>query len=108
MADEDRRGSRADDDRRREALHETVGRKARRKSRARREGDQVLSFGLGTFGLVGWSVMIPTVVGIAVGVWLDARSSGGRISWTLTGLLAGIALGCVNAWYWVQKKSRER
>lgn len=95
-------GERRDRDR----LHETVGRKAERKARSREEGDRVISFGLGTFGLVGWSVMIPTVLGIAIGVWLDARYTG-EISWTLTGLLTGIALGCLNAWYWVQRKSRE-
>ena len=104
MADDrDRRGRQE----RREDLLQTVGRKATRKERAREEGDRVLSFGLGTFGLVGWSVMIPTVIGIAIGVWLDA-SHEGQISWTLTGLLTGVALGCLNAWYWVNRKSRER
>jgi ATP synthase protein I len=92
------------DDHRDEVLR-SVGRKASRKARAREEGDHVLSFGLGTFGLVGWSVMIPTVLGIAAGVWLDARDPG-RISWTLTGLLAGVLAGAFNAWYWVSRKSR--
>lgn len=103
MADASDRNDRQE---RREDLLETVDRKARRKERARKEGDSVLSFGLGTFGLVGWSVMIPTVIGIALGVWLDARYEG-QVSWTLTGLLTGIALGCLNAWYWVNRKSRE-
>lgn len=87
-------------------LLETVEEKARRKARAREEGDRTLWFGLGTFGLVGWSVMLPTVLGIAAGAWLDARHDG-RISWILTGLITGVILGCVNAWFWVQKKSRE-
>lgn len=87
-------------------LLETMEEKARQKARAREEGDRTLWFGLGTFGLVGWSVMLPTVLGIALGAWLDARHEG-DISWILTGLITGVILGCVNAWYWIQKKSRE-
>lgn len=82
-----------------------IDRKARRKRSAReRKDEQSIWFGLGMFGLVGWAVAVPTVIGIAVGVWLDS-SHEGSISWTLTMLTAGVVLGCLNAWYWV---SRER
>lgn len=101
----DGRGGKSDRGRR-EALLHTVEEKARRKEQARREGDRTLWFGLGTFGLVGWSVILPTVVGIAAGVWLDRRVEG-RISWALTGLVTGVILGCVNAWYWIRRKSAE-
>jgi ATP synthase protein I len=86
-------------------LEERTARKAARKLRARREGDRGIWFGLGMFGLVGWSVSIPTVLGIAIGVWLDHRFPGG-ISWTLTGLLIGIVVGCFNAWYWIGHEGR--
>lgn len=82
-----------------------VDRKARRKLRARRERDRGVWFGLGMFGLVGWSVAVPTVAGTALGLWLDARLDD-RVSWTLTLLLAGVALGCLNAWFWVKRESR--
>ena len=55
-------------------------------------------------GLVGWSVVVPTLLGIAIGLWLD-RSFSGPASWTLTFLLFGVGLGCVNAWYWVQRQN---
>jgi ATP synthase protein I len=29
------------------------------------------------------------------------------VSWTLTLLLAGAALGALNAWYWVQREGRD-
>jgi ATP synthase protein I len=80
-----------------------LGRKAERKLRARREGDRGIWFGLGMMGMVGWAVSVPTVVGLAVGVWLDARL-GGTVSWTLTGLVLGVALGCLNAWYWIRRE----
>ena len=83
-----------------------VARKAARRQRAEREGDQSIWFSLGLFGLVGWSVAIPTLLGLALGIWIDTRWPG-RVSWTLTLLFVGIALGCANAWYWVKQESRD-
>ncbi len=93
------------DARREDVLLDTVRRKEARKRRARREGEHGLAFGLGLFGLVGWSVAIPTVIGIALGVWIDGRTEG-PYSWTLMLLVAGVAIGCLNAWYWVRKETR--
>jgi len=90
-----------------EQFGRTVVEKEDRKLRARREGDRGPWFWLGMFGLVGWSVAIPTLLGIFVGVWLDRRFEG-RISWTLTMLLLGVAVGCWTAWYWVQRESQRR
>ena len=83
-----------------------VARKAARRARAEREGDKSIWFSLGLFGLVGWSVAIPTLLGLALGIWIDARWPG-RVSWTLTLLFVGIVLGCANAWYWVTEESRD-
>ncbi len=55
------------------------------------------------FGLVGWAVAIPTLLGVALGVWIDMTWPG-RFSWTLALLLAGAALGASNAWYWVSQE----
>lgn len=88
-----------------EDLSRWVGRRARRKLRARRSGHRPVWFGLGLFGLIGWSVAIPAVVGVAIGRWIDDRWPG-PISWTLTLLIAGVGLGCLNAWYWTQQESR--
>ncbi len=78
--------------------------KVDRKIKARRQKKSVW-FGLGMFGLVGWSVAIPTLLGIAIGVWLD-RHAPSRYSWTLMMLVIGVSLGCMNAWYWIKKESR--
>ncbi len=83
---------------------QTIQQKARRKQRARREGGSIW-FGLGTFGMVGWSVAIPTVVGALAGGWLDQHVPV-DFSWRLTLLLAGLLIGCVNAWYWVSKEQQ--
>ncbi len=72
--------------------------------RARQQGERPAWFGLGMFGLVGWSVAIPTVSLTALGVWVDRRWTS-PYSWTLMLLVIGMALGCLNAWIWL---SRER
>ncbi|MFT5904806.1 MAG: ATP synthase protein I [Cryomorphaceae bacterium] len=86
------------------SLAEQVGAKAVRKLKARRS-TQGVWFGLGMMGLVGWSVAVPTLLGAALGVWLDGRYSGSH-SWTLALLMVGLVLGCVNAWHWVAKEDK--
>ncbi len=86
-------------------LHE-IDSKERRKIKARRDKGRAVWMGLGLFGVIGWSVMIPTIIGIAIGLWMDSKWTG-NISWTLTFLFIGIALGCWNAWYWIQKEREE-
>ena len=81
-----------------------IAAKQNRKLRARRQKDRNVWFGLGMFGLVGWSVAIPTVIGVAAGVWID-ETWPSRYSWTLMMLLVGLILGCLNAWFWVKRES---
>lgn len=83
-----------------------VGAKATRKIKARRRAAPGVWFGLGMMGLVGWSVVVPTLVGAALGIWLDGRYPGSR-SWTLMLLVAGLILGCANAWHWVAAEDRD-
>jgi ATP synthase protein I len=80
-----------------------VGAKAARKLKARRNTTQGVWFGLGMMGLIGWSVVVPTLLGAALGIWLDKHHSGTH-SWTLALLVAGLAIGCLNAWHWVAKE----
>jgi ATP synthase protein I len=84
---------------------ERIGEKEKRKVKARRSKDRGLWFGLGTMGMIGWSVAVPTLIGVAIGLWLDIHYPG-RISWTLTFLSIGLAIGCANAWYWVRRELR--
>lgn len=90
---------------RRKPLAESIGDKAARRQRAKGRADHSLWFGLGMFGLVGWSIAIPTLLGIVLGIWLDDLWPG-RISWTLTLLFLGVIAGCRNAWYWIEKERR--
>jgi ATP synthase protein I len=82
-----------------------IGSKEERKLRSRQEKDRSVWFGLGMFGLVGWSVAIPTLIGIVVGIWIDTAWKS-TYSWTLMLLFFGVVMGCLNAWYWVKRESR--
>ena len=90
----------------RSTLSQQVGLKAARKLKARRNPTQGIWFGLGMMGLIGWSVAVPTLLGAALGLWLDRHHAGER-SWTLALLVAGLVIGCLNAWHWVAKEDRE-
>jgi ATP synthase protein I len=88
------------------SLSQEVGAKAARKLKARRHSAQGVWFGLGMMGLIGWSVVIPTLLGAALGLWLDQHHPG-KHAWTLALLVAGLAIGCLNAWHWVAKEDKE-
>lgn len=86
-------------------LARRVAQRAERRKRARKHRARATWFGLGMYGMVGWSIAVPTLVGVAVGLWIDARWPG-RFSWALMLLAAGLLVGCWNAWHWVSVEQR--
>jgi ATP synthase protein I len=76
-----------------------VRRQAERAGRARH-----MTFwqGMGLVGSVGWMVAVPTVGGTLLGRWLDRRFGSG-IFWTLSLLVAGVAVGCTSAWRQIKR-----
>lgn len=86
-------------------LADRIGTKANRKLKARRHPNPGIWFGLGMMGLIGWSVVVPTFLGAMLGMWLDKTYPGSH-SWTLALLALGLAVGCLNAWHWVDKEDK--
>jgi ATP synthase protein I len=82
-----------------------VGDMAARKLKAQRNTAPGIWFGLGMMGIIGWSVAIPTLLGAALGVWLDKHYPGTH-SWTLALLAFGLAIGCFNAWHWIAREDK--
>ncbi|MCF6148296.1 MAG: ATPase F0F1 [Candidatus Kuenenia sp.] len=83
-----------------------VGRKESRKIKGRREKKyKTVWFGMGMSGIIGWSITIPTLLGIAAGIWIDKKWPS-PVSWTLTLLSVGIVVGCLNAWYWMKSAGK--
>lgn len=83
-----------------------VGAKEERKLKAQARVTRTVWSGLGMMGLVGWSVVVPTLMGAALGVWLDKHYPAAH-SWMLTLLVVGLTIGCVNAWHWIAKEEKE-
>ncbi|ABB23927.1 MULTISPECIES: AtpZ/AtpI family protein [Chlorobium/Pelodictyon group] len=90
-------------------LSKRVGSSEQRKLKARKRTIRNIWFGFSLFGLIGWSIVIPTLAGVAIGLWIDSRYPSGR-SWALMLLVAGLAVGCWNAVRWMleEKKEMER
>ena len=88
-------------------LRRIILRKSVRRERARRHRRESIWSYLGTYGLVGWTVAVPTLLGLAFGLYLDRRVDSQR-SFTITFLVLGLCVGCAMAWYWVRRESEDR
>lgn len=86
-------------------LSQEVGAQENRKLKAQRGSARGVWSGFGMFGLIGWSVAAPTLLGALLGLWLDKRRPGSH-SWTLSLLVVGLCVGCANAWHWVAKEDK--
>lgn len=82
-----------------------VGLKAERKIRAQRTPARSIWLGFGVTGIIGWSVAVPALLGALLGYWLDGRYPSAH-SWTLALLVAGLCLGCFQAWMWVAREDK--
>ena len=78
-------------------LSELIDSKAKRKIKKQRSPEASAWFGLGMMGLIGWSVALPTILGAAMGIWLDKHYKIEH-SWTLALIVAGLTIGCFTAW----------
>ncbi len=65
-----------------------------------RDGEPNVARRLGQIGVLGWIVVMPMLIGIFAGRWLDARFHSGLL-WTAPLLMLGAALGCWSAWKWM-------
>jgi ATP synthase protein I len=88
------------------AFSRQVGAQAARKLKAQRGSKRSIWFGLGMSGLIGWSVTAPTLIGAALGIWVDEHYPS-KFSWTLMLLLIGLVIGCFTAWHWVDSQYKE-
>ncbi len=89
-----------------QGLEDQVQKKAERRRWAQTQKKHSVWFGFGMFGLIGWAVAVPTVLGTALGIWLDRHYPADPISWTISLLFVGIILGCINAWIWVNRERK--
>lgn len=82
---------------------DTIGQRAQRIKHARDNPGPSPLRGVGAFGVIGWSIAVPTLGGIFLGLWLD-RIAPQNFSWTIALLLGGVVLGAIIAWRWIDKE----
>jgi ATP synthase protein I len=80
-----------------DGLQRAVRKRQERRERWQREGERSVGQNLAMIGVLGWTVVIPTLLGIFVGRWLDQTFHSG-IFWTLGLLVLGVTVGCTLAW----------
>ncbi len=82
-------------------LFKGIQRSADRYRRWQREGDPSVAHRLAQIGVLGWIIVIPMLMGVFIGRWLD-QTFGTGLFWTAPLLLLGAVLGCWSAWKWMQ------
>ncbi len=60
----------------------------------------------GVLGIIGWSVVTPTVLGTLFGRWLDVHTPS-KHSWTISLLIAGLCFGIFTALRWIEKQQQQ-
>lgn len=83
----------------------TLEKKEIAKLMAKRRKKGNVWLGLGMLGLVGWSIVIPTFLGLSIGIVIDKKFTS-PFSWTLMCLFLGLIIGCINVWYWIAKERK--
>jgi len=66
-----------------------------------REGAPSVARQLARIGVLGWIIVIPILIGVFVGHWLDQKFNSGAF-WTAPLLMLGGVLGYYSAWKWMK------
>ncbi len=66
-----------------------------------RDGEPSVARRLAQIGVLGWIVVVPMLLGVFAGRWLDGTFDTG-LACTAPLLMLGAALGCWSAWKWTQ------
>jgi ATP synthase protein I len=78
-------------------------RRDRRDRWLREGGDLSVGRRLAQIGVLGWIFVAPTLAGLFLGRWLDARAASG-IFWTAPFMVLGLCLGGWTAWKWMNAR----
>jgi ATP synthase protein I len=84
-----------------DALVKEVRLRRERRQRWLGEGNTSVARRLAQIGVLGWIIVVPMLIGVFVGRWLDRTFNSG-LFWTAPLLMLGLALGCWSAWKWMK------
>jgi ATP synthase protein I len=86
---------------------DSIRRSAERKKYARNTPESSPLKGLSSFGIIGWSIAVPTVGGAFLGIWLN-RVAPQNFSWPIALILGGVVIGGMISWGWIDKESQDQ
>jgi ATP synthase protein I len=86
-----------------DGLAEAVRQRRERQQRWLREGEPSMARFVGQIGILGWIIVMPTLLGLFIGRWLDHKFGSG-IFWSAPLLMVGVVIGCWSAWQWMNKQ----
>lgn len=93
-------GQPPDDASQKDGMASAARRAAQRDALAQDEPEPSLAARLGQIGILGWTIVLPTLVCLALGRWLD-RMAGTKVFFSAPLLMIGAALGLWSAWKWM-------
>ncbi|MFT3721405.1 AtpZ/AtpI family protein [Pseudorhodoferax sp.] len=86
----------------RDRLEQAARTEAERTRRGAEDPEPSLGARLGQIGILGWMVVVPALLGLFLGRWLDHRFSTG-IFFSAPLLLVGAGVGFWSAWKWMHR-----
>lgn len=72
-----------------------------KKAEKERDTLMVQTVYIGTLGLL---FILPVLLGVYVGLWLDEKRAGYSSFWTLSLLVAGLVVGAINVYIFLRKE----
>jgi ATP synthase protein I len=75
----------------------------RREEQARTDPEPSLGRRLGQIGVLGWAIVVPLLIGLLLGRWLD-RLLGTGVTFSAALLFLGAAIGLWSAWRWMHRQ----
>ena len=84
-------------------MADAVRRQSDRRRRWLFEGQLSMVRFVGQIGILGWMIVVPALLGVFAGRWLDAKFGTG-IFWSAPLLMLGVAIGFWSAWRWMHRQ----
>jgi len=84
-------------------LARAAQRAVERETQGRADPEPSLGARLGQIGVLGWAIVVPTLLCLFLGRWLD-RSFGTGIFFSAPLLMVGAAIGLWWAWRWMHRQ----
>ncbi len=84
-------------------MADAVREQRKRRQRWLKDGEPSVARFVGQIGVLGWIIVVPTLIGLFLGRWLDHQFATG-IFWSAPLLLLGVVIGYWSAWRWMHRQ----